>query len=469
QRSWGVPIPAFYCGKCDEVLLTAESVKAVRDVFARHGADSWFYRPLADFLPNGAKCPKCGSAEFRRESDIFDVWFESGSSHHSVLTKRGELTFPCDMYLEGSDQHRGWFQLSLLPSLGAHGCAPFRTVLTHGFVVDEKGEKMSKSLGNFISVGDALKQFGGDVIRLWTSSLDYRSDMNVSRDLINRMSDAYRRIRNTFRYLLGNLADFNPKTDSVAYADMLEIDRWALHETQKMVAAVTDAFETLELHRVYVAIHNFCAVEMSAFYLDILKDRLYTFGKTSRERHAAQTALHHVLLTLVKLSAPVIVHTADEAWGFIEHKDEDVPSVHLARWPEPRKEWMDDALAERWDTLIRVRSEVARELEKLRAAKTIGSSLEATVTLYVTDDKLFSLLSRYANDLQMIFINSDVTLVKGESAEAVKAVEMPGLAVLTKPSPHKKCARCWNYRANVGADAEHPALCSRCVGVIRQM
>ena len=279
QRSWGVPIPAFYCNNCKESLLDVKVVDHVRDMFLKHGADSWFYKDTKEFLPDGTKCPKCSSSDFEKENDIFDVWFESGSSHNSVVRKREELSFPADIYLEGSDQHRGWFQLSLLPSVAAWGCAPFKTVITHGFVVDEHGKKMSKSLGNFVSVGDALKEMGGDIVRLWTSSMEYRNEMNTSPAIIAKLSDSYRRIRNTFRYILGNLFDFDPGKDSVEYSQLLEIDRWALHKTEELITAITSAFETYQFHRVYHIIHNFCAVEMSSFYLDILKDRLYTFSK----------------------------------------------------------------------------------------------------------------------------------------------------------------------------------------------
>ncbi|MEK7297184.1 MAG: class I tRNA ligase family protein, partial [Planctomycetota bacterium] len=277
QRAWGVPIPAFHCVGCRQVLIDAGIVQFIKDRFEKDGADSWFYKDVSYFLPPGSKCAKCGGEQFVKEMDIFDVWFESGSSHHAVLRKRPELAYPANLYLEGTDQHRGWFQLSLLPSVGAWDKAPFKSVLTHGFVVDEQGKKMSKSRGNFISVEDAVKEFGAEVLRLWTSSLDYQNDMNVSRNLITRCADAYRRVRNTYRYLLSNLYDFDPKTDAVPYESLLEIDRWALHKTQELIKNVTAGYESLQFHKVFHTIYNFCSVEMSSFYLDILKDRLYTF------------------------------------------------------------------------------------------------------------------------------------------------------------------------------------------------
>lgn len=469
QRAWGVPIPAFYCTSCGAVLLNADSVAAVRDVFRKEGADSWFSNTAVHFLKPDTRCAHCGGRQFRQESDIFDVWFESGSSWRSVLCERDSLAFPADMYLEGQDQHRGWFQLSLLPAVATRDCAPYRTVLTHGFVVDEKGEKMSKSKGNFISVEEAVKKFGGDITRLWTSSLDYRNDMSVSFPLIERMSDAYRRIRNTFRYLLGCIHDFNPATDSVPYAELPEIDRWALGRTQILVRDVTRAMEDYEFHKLYHLIHNFCAVDMSAIYLDILKDRVYTSGRTSKERRAAQTVFHHVLLTLVRLCAPVLSYTADEVWWHIEHKDEDVPSVHLAHWPKPNLAWVDEKLNAKWDRLMTVRSDVARQLEKARAAKLIGSALEAHVTLATQDEKLYDFLKAAEADLPTLFITSQVTLIKGDLPGGEKGVDIPELCILVEVSKYPKCERCWNYRQSVGQDKEHPTLCARCVGVVKQI
>src|SRR3990167_1075235 len=410
QRTWGVPIPAFYCEGCEEVLMRPETVAYVRDVFRQHGSDSWFSMEAKDLLPPDTRCEKCGGCSFRKEMDIFDVWFESGSSHHAVLAQRKGLSFPADLYLEGTDQHRGWFQLSILPSVAAWGKAPFKAVLTHGFVVDEKGEKMSKSLGNFISVEDALKEFGADVLRLWTSSMDYQNDMSVSRNLILRCADAYRRIRNTFRYLLSNLYDFDPKVNTVSYKELLEIDRWALHKTQELIKNVTSGYESLQFHRIFHSFYNFCSVEMSAFYLDILKDRSYTFAKNSKERRAAQTVMYNILLNLVKLSAPIIVHTAEEVWSSIVHKDEDVSSVHLTTFPKCNSALIDNSLNEKWEKLINIKTDVARELEKMRAAKLIGNSLEASVNLYTENEGLLQFLKSCENDLPMIFIVSEVRL-----------------------------------------------------------
>ena len=467
QRSWGVPIPAFYCLDCGQEIIDTKIINCVRDIFEKEGADSWFYKDVSHFLPPDIKCTKCGGRSFEKEMDIFDVWFESGSSHHAVLHKRSELSFPADLYLEGTDQHRGWFQLSLLPSVGAWNKAPYKSVLTHGFVVDEMGEKMSKSLGNFISVEDTLKEFGADVIRLWTSSMDYQNEMNVSRNLIVKCSDAYRRIRNTFRYLLSNLYDFDPRVNTISYDSLLEIDRWALHKTQELVKNVTAGYESLQFHKVFHNLYNFCSVEMSAFYLDILKDRLYTFAKNSVERRAAQTVLYQILIDLVKLSAPIIVHTAEEVWSAIIHKGEDVPSIHLTTFPKYIADSINESLSQKWERLIAIRTDVAKELEKMRAAKLIGNSLETSVCLYTENEELRQFLKNYEKDLPMIFIVSEVKLDKKITNAVVKSELMNDLWIECKVSQHKKCERCWNYRESVGTNEEHPLICDRCVTAIQ--
>jgi isoleucyl-tRNA synthetase len=440
----------------------------VRDFFAEHGADAWFSAEMGELLPEGTACAKCGGTAFRRENDIFDVWFESGSSHRSVLRAHPQLDYPCELYLEGSDQHRGWFQVSLLTGVATEGVPPFETVVTHGFVVDEKGEKMSKSLGNLIMAEDAVKKFGADVVRLWLSSVDYKNDINVSMNLIQRMSDAYRRIRNTFRYLLGNLAGFNPDVDAVPHEEMLELDRWALSELTALVERVTKAYEEYHFHRVYHEVHNFCAVEMSAFYLDVLKDRLYCEAPKSRERRSAQTAMRRILGVLVKLVAPILVHTAHEVWGHIEHREE-LDSVHLALWPEPDASLRDDKLNERCERLMKVRDEVAREIEKMRAAKEVGSGLEVAVTLWTDDGKLHGLLEGFGDDLSTLFLTSDVTLSDEKPEGAVQGTELGALWVKTSKSDHPKCLRCWNFRASVGSNAQHPGLCKRCAEVVSNL
>ena len=468
QRSWGVPIPAFYCLDCKQELIDLKTIAHVKDIFAKGGADTWFFKDVSYLLPADTKCSRCGGTRFEKEMDIFDVWFESGSSHHSVLHKRNELSYPADLYLEGTDQHRGWFQLSLIPSVGAWDRAPFKSVLTHGFVVDEHGEKMSKSLGNFISVEDALKEFGADVLRLWTSSMDYQNDMGVSRNLILRCADAYRRIRNTLRYFLSNLYDFDPKVHTVSYESLLEIDRWALHKTQELIKNVMGGYESLQFHKVFHSIYNFCTVEMSAFYLDILKDRSYTFAKNSNERRAAQTVMYYILLSLVKLSAPIIVYTAEEVWSAIQYKDEDASSVHLTTFPKFNVAWQNDSLGKTWEKLIDIRTDVARELEKIRASKQIGNSLEASVSLYTENEELLQLLKNYGKDLSMLFIVSEVKLAETITPKAVKGELNQNLWIECTVSRAGKCERCWNFRESVGQNKNHPAICDRCITALQQ-
>jgi len=474
QRSWGVPIPAFYCRQCGEVLLEEEVVSNVARVFAEHGADSWFQRDDAEFfLPEGTTC-SCGAADWEKETDILDVWFESGSSHHSVCRKHPELHWPADLYLEGTDQYRGWFQLSLLPSLAAWGEPPFKTVLTHGFVVDADGLKMSKSLGNFISVAEGVEEFHSDILRLWCSSVDYRDQIAVNREYLKKgMADAYRRVRNTFRFLLGNTADFDPDRHSVPYDGMPEIDRWVLDELSRLVRRVTRAWEEYELHQVYGRIHNFCAVTMSSVYLDVLKDRLYCSGADWPGRRSAQTVLHHVLLTLCRLTAPILVHTAEEVWSHVEHKDEDAESVHLCSWPEPVEAWLDDELHERWQRLLAVRDDVLRAVETLREEKAVSQAMETSVTLAARGDSLRELLLGHQDAVAELLMVSELEILPEEpsedaAADMTEGESEPGLLVRAAPSPHDKCERCWNLRPSVGEHPEHGDLCERCVRAVTE-
>jgi len=469
QKAWGVPIPAFYCADCGEPLLTRESVLHVAGVFAERGSDSWFETDeAAPFMPPGTRCPRCGSERWRKESDIFDVWFESGSSHHSVCRRHPALRFPADMYLEGTDQYRGWFQLSLLPSMGAWGEPPYRTVLTHGFVVDEQGHKMSKSRGNFIGVEDGVRQFRAEILRLWMASVDYRDVININADYIRKnMADAYRRIRNTFRYLLGNTADFDPARHAVRHSELMEMDRWALDETARLVRAVTQAWEDYELHRVYTLVHNFCAMQMSAIYLDALKDRLYCSAADWPERRSAQTALHHILLTLCKLCAPILVHTAEEVWSHIRNRDEDVQSVHLCLWPEPPEQWLDEELHERWRRLLAVRDDVARAVEGLRERKLVSNNMEVRLALWSEDAALRELLTLRRDALQELLMVSELeVLQEPPSARRREGMasgqKLPGLLIEAVPSDYPKCARCWNLRPSVGRDTASPEVCARC-------
>jgi isoleucyl-tRNA synthetase len=474
QRSWGVPIPALGCLACGTQLLTAATARHFRDLFRASGADVWFTRPVEELVPAGAACSSCGGTAFRKEADILDVWFESGSSHHAVLDEpsyRLEGT-PAFMYLEGSDQHRGWFQSSILTAVGTTGKAPFETVLTHGFTVDEQGKKQSKSEGNAISAVKATDQYGADVLRLYVASLDYADDVRMSERGIKEMSEAYRKIRNTFRYLLGNLEDyagFDPR--AVAPDTLHTIDRWALGQLNRVIRDVRAAYEKFEFYRVYQRIYQFCAVELSSFYLDVLKDRLYAEHPAGPDRRAAQFVLARLHDALARLLAPIIPHTAEELWDFIPRPDDtNVPaSVHLTEWPEPEPAWDDAARDAVWSDLLAVRSEILRELEKLRAAKLIGSAQEASIHVGSNDPSIAELLERTRDLLPTVAIVSEVVVGGAMPEGASRGVDLTALWIRAGKSPHAKCERCWNLRASVGQDREHPALCDRCVRVIKTL
>jgi len=463
QRSWGVPITAFLCGSCGEAVADPAVMRHVADLFEAHGSDIWYEREARELLPPGTKCPHCGSEKLEKEMDILDVWFDSGVSHAAVLETRDNLSSPADMYLEGSDQHRGWFHSSLLVGVGTRGTAPYKSVLTHGFVLDGAGRKMSKSLGNVTAPEDVIKKFGADVLRLWVATQDYRDDNRISQEIMNRVSEAYRRIRNTCRYILGNISDFDPAADAVAYAEMAEIDRWALHQLELLKERVLRAYDELEFHIIYQAVNAFCSVEMSAFYLDILKDRLYSSRRDSLKRRSAQTALYLILDALVKLTAPVLSFTADEVWWHMPKQSCD--SVHLTEFPALTPGHRDDGLTTRWDTLIRVRGEVSKALEMARVQKIIGHSLDAAVTL-AAPEELSAFLGEYAADLKSSFIVSKVELVGEMTGEFVTAENVEGLKIRVESAPGAKCERCWCYDEEIGAVAEHPTICPKCIEAV---
>lgn len=464
QRSWGVPITVFTCEDCGEILATPEVFDHVVALFEKEGADCWFARPTEELLPAGTVCGKCGSARFKKEMDILDVWFDSGASYAAVLEGRPYLDAPADLYLEGSDQHRGWFHSSLLEAVGTRDMAPYKGVLTHGFVVDGQGYKMSKSLGNVIAPEEIIRQYGAEVLRLWVSAEDYRDDIRISPDILKRLSEAYRRIRNTCRFLLGNLSDFDPSRDAVPYAEMDELDRFALYQLQDLNRKIRSAYERFEFHRVYHAIHNYCVVDLSAFYLDILKDRLYITGARSQARRSAQTALYEILTALLKLMAPILSFTADEAWSYLPHRPSE--TVHLEQFPEMKPEVLDEALNQRWQTILSLRTDVARALEGARQAKTIGHPLDARVKLALPA----SLQEAFAGQeelLRSVFIVSQVSFVPAaELANPVAGVEIEGLQVQVEPSPGEKCERCWVRAESVGQFPDHPAICHRCHAVV---
>ncbi len=456
QRSWGLPIPAFVNSR-GESLMTAESVRAVARHIARKGSDSWFTDSPREILGEDFKLPEGFDFEdLQKEENIFDVWFESGCSWYSAALKRG-WEVPVDLYLEGSDQHRGWFQLSLLPALGARGREPFKAVLTHGFTVDENGMKQSKSLGNYVNAQEEVAKYGSDILRLWVASVNYQEDVRCTDELIGRTQDAYRKIRNTLRYLLGNTSDFNPAADAVPYERMFEIDRWAMQQLQQLIAAVTEAYEKYVFHRVFALLYNFCTVQMSSIYLDVLKDRLYCDAADSPSRRSAQTAMYHILDSLVRLLAPILVHTAEEAWSAMPFKSQNADSVHLATMPQVDQSIDRCSDQPKWDKLMELRNEVLRVLEDLRQQQKIRSNQQASVTVYCADAELKGLLERFG--LEQFAALCIVSEVKLESAEQ-------GVRVVADKSPHPKCQRCWNYWPTVGADGDHPDLCRRCVEVV---
>jgi isoleucyl-tRNA synthetase len=467
QRSWGVPITIFYCQGCGTHLITKEIVDHVGGLVEKYGTDVWFDRSADELLPNGTTCPSCHGNRFRKETDILDVWFDSGVSF-TVLEQRDYLSSPADLYLEGSDQHRGWFHSALLCSVGTREMAPFRSVLTHGFVVDGDGRKMSKSTGNVISPEEVINRYGAEILRLWVASEDYRIDIRLSQEILDRLTEAYRRLRNTFRYLLGNLYDFNPSRDTLPYQDLLELDRWALHRLQELTETVIRSYKRFEFHSIYQAVYNFCVVTLSSFYLDVLKDRLYTSAANSKGRRSAQTALNAILEGLVRLMAPVIPFTADEVWRYLPESERPI-SVHADLFIPARKEYKDSSLIKRWEVLLDVRKEVTKALELARKDKVIGHSLDAMVSLALPKD-LLSGLGDYQDELRHICIVSTIELVEeGKIEGGYESQEYPGLVVKVVPSSFSKCERCWIHHPTVGHDREHPSLCRRCAQVIREV
>ncbi len=453
QRLWGVPLPIFYCKDCGKELITDETISAVQKLFADKGSTVWYELDAKDILPQGTKC-SCGCSEFDKETDIMDVWFDSGSSHMSVCDERDDLTWPADMYLEGNDQYRGWFQSSLLTSVAVTGKAPYKTVLTHGMVVDGEGRKMSKSLGNGLDPMKLCKQYGADIVRLWVASSDYRSDVRVSDDILKQLAEVYRKIRNTAKYILGNISDFDPSKDCVEFSDMPELDKWALITTNNLVKKVLDAYESYDYHVIYHSIRNFCVVDMSNFYLDILKDRLYTEKADSALRRSAQTAMYKILSTLVRLMAPILAYTSEEIWGFMPHIEGDKEANILFNlMPEPDVRYEDDALMAKWKTIANVRGDVLKALEIARNDKMIGKSLEASVKIFA-DGETFDLLNEYKDILAEVFITSGAVVENGGEG----SFKGEFVSVTVEKAVGEKCERCWTYSESVGEDC----LCSRC-------
>jgi isoleucyl-tRNA synthetase len=449
QRAWGVPIPAVDCTRCGTAIITPALVDRTARVFETYGADSWYERPTEDFIPPGLTCPTCGGTQFEREMNILDVWFDSGTSHEAVMAVRPDLTWPADIYLEGSDQHRGWFQSSLLVGLGTRGRPPFREVVTHGFIVAEDGRKMSKSLGNSIEPEDILKESGADILRLWVSMGDYTQEVRLSKEILARAAEAYRKIRNTMRFLLGNLYDFDPVVDLVPHPQLEEVDRYMLSRFGSMGQRILQAYDVYDYSTVFQLLNGFANVDMSALYNDISKDRLYTFGARSLERRSAQTAMYVIADGLTRLIAPVLPFTADEIWHFLPGRREE--SVHIALFPAVADviTLVDTELVDRWDRLVHVREEVLARIEPLRKSKQIGSSLQARVILSARAGEL-ALLERYARDLPMLFIVSDVEVRPAPADFETQGDAAPRVAI--ERAAGVKCERCWRYVRSVSKD-----------------
>ncbi len=461
QRVWGVPIPIFFCRDCNAEIINDETIDHVANLFRKEGSQAWFTKDISELMPMDSQCPKCGTAEFRKETDIMDVWFDSGSSHESVLNEREQLAWPADLYLEGSDQYRGWFNSSLSTAVAVHGRAPYKGVLSHGFVLDGEGRKMSKSLGNVVIPAEVMNKLGADILRLWVASVDYTADVRISDKIMTQIAEVYRKIRNTFRFLLGNLEGYNPDQDRVSYEDMPELDQYVIIKMQRVIEQALKAYDQYQFHSVFQAVHNFCTIDLSQFYLDVSKDRLYTEGPNSMARRAAQTVMYDVLVDLVKLITPILPHTADEVWKYIPGVD--AISAQLTDMPKPMEN-LNSSLEEKWDQLREVRDDVLKALEEARRLKVIGHSLGASVHLY-PNETTAALLQKFPR-LDELFIVSEVKVHL--EAAPVDAVKFENIAVKAEQAAGEKCERCWIVTPEVGKDENHPSICPRCASVVHE-
>ncbi|HME33076.1 MAG TPA: isoleucine--tRNA ligase, partial [Terriglobales bacterium] len=470
QRLWGVPIAMFECEGCNEFLNDKAAHRVVVELFAREGADAWYKHSAKEILPPGTECPKCGSSKFRKEMDILDVWFESGSSQAAVLGHEPGLPWPADLYLEGGDQHRGWFHSSLLCAVGAKGAAPYRSVATVGWTLDPQGRAMHKSLGNTVDPIEIAEKLGAEIIRLWVASVDFREDVMASDELMQRIAESYRKLRNTFRYILGNLEDFDPRHDAVDFADMHDLDQYILLRAAEVTRDVREHYDKFVFHKLYQRLKDFCVVDLSSIYFDVLKDRLYTSAPKSRARRSAQTALWRLGEALVRLLAPVTSFTSDEVWGFLPVVEGRPVSVHVTEFPEPSDltgvvptSFDVAGLEANWDGLLGVRDEALKALEEARIAKRIGGSLEAQLHL-AAPEKLYPLLERNRDHLRYLFIVSNVVLEKLPASNGDA-----GLVITVNKAPGEKCERCWNYSTRVGEDKLYPTVCERCSAVLSEI
>lgn len=462
QRAWGVPIPIFYCEDCGEVICNDSTIENVAKMFEKESSDAWVKYSAEELLPEGFVCPKCGKKHFRKEKDIMDVWFDSGVSWRAVVEKRNEELghTPVDMYLEGSDQHRGWFQSSLLTSVATQGKAPYKQVLTHGFVFGEDGRKMSKSLGNFIRPDDIIKKYGADILRLWAASVDYRNDIKIGNNIVGQLVEIFKKTRNTARFLIGNLFDFNPETDYVEYDELKNIDKFALHKLNKLIEEVTVSFENYEFYKYFQSLQNFAAVDLSSFYLDIVKDRLYTAGKKSLSRRACQTVLFENLMALVKILAPVMPHQAEDIWQNVpEVQRGGLISILLSDWPVVNEKWNNPQLEEDFTKILKSREVVSRAIEPLRADKKVGSSLEVAVWIKAEND---AILKANEKDLADIYIVSQANLAKEKPEDVLNEYVEDGYTVWVTKARGEKCTRCWKYR-----ELNSDGICPDCVEAIK--
>ena len=466
QRQWGLPIPVFYCADCGTPVCTPETIEAVSKLFGEKGSNAWFEMEADEIVPAGTACPQCGCTRFQKGTDTLDGWFDSGSTHIASLEKDDASQWPADLYLEGADQYRGWFQSSLLTAVTVRGRAPYKAVLTHGWTVDGEGRAMHKSLGNGVSPDEIIPKYGADLLRLWAASADYRVDMRCSDAIFKQLSDMYLKIRNTARYILGNLDGFDP-ANAMAFEELMPLDQWALARLDELTARCRKAYDEYEFHVSMHAVHRFCTVDMSSFYLYIIKDRLYCERRDSDARRSGQTAIYRVLDTLVRLIAPVLAFTANEIWQVMPHAAGDDPEHVMLNDIYPVQGWkLSEAEEARWEKLLRLRDDVNKALELARADKRIGKPLDAEVTLFVEPEAQAEFAEVAGEDLKTLFIVSDVKVVSG-SGDGYDGEEFAGITVAVEPSTAPKCVRCWQHDVRVGEDPEHPELCPRCLRAIR--
>ncbi|MBQ3819376.1 class I tRNA ligase family protein, partial [bacterium] len=461
QRAWGVPIPVFYCQDCGEVVVTDETIEHVARIFEKESSDAWVNHSVEELLPENFVCPKCGKKHFTKESDIMDVWFDSGITWRAVVNKRSDVlgTTPVEMYLEGSDQHRGWFQSSLLTSVATQGIAPYKSVLTHGFVFGEDGRKMSKSLGNYIRPDEIIKNYGADILRLWAASVDYRNDTKIGNNIVGQLAEIFKKTRNTARFLLGNLFDFEPESDYVEYDDLKDIDKFALHKLNQLIVSVTEAFENYEFYKYFQQLQNFAAVDLSSFYLDIVKDRLYTAGKKSLSRRACQTVLYEILQNLVRMLVPVMPHQAEDIWMSVpECQKGGLESILLSDWCKSNDKWNNEKLEKDFEKILKAREVVTRAIEPLRAEKKVGSSLEVAVCIKTEDNEV---LKANEDELCNIFITSQAYVGDEKPEDVLNEYVEDEYTVWVTKAKGEKCERCWKYR-----ELNSDGICSECADAI---